>query len=560
MDSSTREDRHTINARWEGKTDDTLTDSMNDPYKRDAKWSPLPKEGTFVSADNDEFEDLESQNFLEEHESMDDSHSYPSIPMLSRRPNGTSSRTSRTSLVDSLHSQQSDILNELRIPSNANDSFRAIPYESKHVQMASLRCDYEKTAMSRWDRFFLGFVNSARLNFDHGSRKQYKVTSVRQYRGNNRFCKNFHARGMCCAVSKAKTDRYNCERLIGDFVIWCFQTSTCTLFSTFLVMYMVFTLIFTGLFMIIGVTDPDCFAVSGYEDFHDAFALSWSTLTTVGYGYTSPENVPHCGWIHMLCLIESFSGDLYAGMVGAILFGKVIRIQRRAHIMFSDPIVVKYGSGLEDQIDCGAALPLPTSLSTKRSPCPVLELRVVNRLTKKYACELLECTVTCVAVKDVKEQALERGTSRRFSSGMGETIRLYANIKTHSSEHPYVKRLWTVKHTLDKDSALLSDAAVQRIEENGGYWPAEYNNYKAIRDSLQFNHIIVTFKAVSNVTASQVYGNKVYESMDVNVGYDFVTPLYPGSKDIYVDMALVSDIIEQNGGGAEPLGPLGSNI
>jgi len=78
------------------------------------------------------------------------------------------------------------------------------------------------------------------------------------------------------------------------------------------------------------------------------------------------------------------------------------------------------------------------------------------------------------------------------------------------------------------------------------------NNVSGIRESLGFDQLIVTFRGVSNVSAAEVYAEKVYKLVDVNVGYDFATMLYRSEEGVKVDMVVLSDIIEQDGGGAEP--------
>lgn len=48
---------------------------------------------------------------------------------------------------------------------------------------------------------------------------------------------------------------------------------------------------------------------------------------------------------------------------------------------------------------------------------------------------------------------------------------------------------------------------------------------------------------------------KVYDYVDLNIGYRFVNVLFRNPRDgsLEVDVSLLNDVIEQNGGGAEPL-------
>lgn len=127
-------------------------------------------------------------------------------------------------------------------------------------------------------------------------------------------------------------------------------------------------LFFAWLLMLAGNAQPACivaagssFGVNDTEDvtrFSDAFALSWTTFTTVGYGmiYTAvgsdfQPNGPdgelatepaQCTWVVFLCTAEAFLGLLYAGMCAAILFGKVNRVQSHANIMFANSVCLQY--------------------------------------------------------------------------------------------------------------------------------------------------------------------------------------------------------------------------
>ena len=128
-------------------------------------------------------------------------------------------------------------------------------------------------------------------------------------------------------------------------------------------------LLFAWFLMLAGNAQPACIVAAGApfgendtEDatrFSDAFALSWTTFTTVGYGmiYTAVGGDFHpngpddgelatepyqCTWVVFLCTAEAFLGLLYAGMCAAILFGKVNRVQSHANIVFSNSICLQY--------------------------------------------------------------------------------------------------------------------------------------------------------------------------------------------------------------------------
>ena len=75
----------------------------------------------------------------------------------------------------------------------------------------------------------------------------------------------------------------------------------------------------------------------------------------------------------------------------AILFGKVLRIQSHAQVIFCDPLLIRYGSGVEcvkNQEDCEEGL-------EQTMTCPVLEFRIVNRLSNEVGGEIMDGTSVC---------------------------------------------------------------------------------------------------------------------------------------------------------------------
>ena len=323
-----------------------------------------------------------------------------------------------------------------------------------------------------------------------------------------------------------------------------------------------------------------------------------------------------------ICSLESFIGVLYSGFCGAILFGKVLRIQSHAQVIFSDPIVIRYGGGVEAPLelrDDGTEIEENVA-AKKQIPCPVLEFRIVNRLFNDVGGEIMDATLNAVAnvdssdsdpsgreasilVRDetgtisdtnsetgysetgYSDNGSDSGSSRfrrvagvaghkfldpmhNFFGGNSDrhTIeedpssrlvnkRIFSKMLIEASEHPFFKRVWLARHVLDDTSPLLSPKARRAIRKNGGFWPAHLNNYEGVRKSLDFNQILVSLSGVSNVSAADVYAQKIYDVVDVNIGYQFVNLLYRDGEDgaLKVDTTLINDVKEQNGGGGEPL-------
>lgn len=334
-------------------------------------------------------------------------------------------------------------------------------------------------------------------------------------------------------------------------------------------------------------------------------------------------------------------GVLYSGFCGAILFGKVLRIQSHAQVIFSDPIVIRYGSGVAEGNENGDGADSDDDLDhngkPKKIPCPVLEFRIVNRLFNEAGGEIMDATLNVVANVDANDadpsliDALDSDKSRYTTYGnnsgssmggiSGDTNSNLSNMETNSdsdhpysdngrdtsegtgrqhgslnfpkfldpfhslmvgkldhqavdedpsarlvskrifskmlieaSDHPFFKRVWLARHVLDETSPILKPRVRRQIRRNGGSWPERLCTWNAIRDSLQFNQILVSLNGVSNVSASDVYAQKIYDFVDINVGYQFVNILYKDTDGaLKVDTDLINDVREQKGGGGEPL-------
>lgn len=131
--------------------------------------------------------------------------------------------------------------------------------------------------------------------------------------------------------------------------------------------------------------------------------------------------------------------------------------------------------------------------------------------------------------------------------------RVFHKLEIETDSHPFFRRVWNIRHCLDEHSPLLTARARRAIERNRGFWPEEWNNYSSVRSQLRFTELIVSFAGTANVSGSSVYAQKVYDFADVNVGFTFAQVLHMSqSGKLVVDKRLLNDVLEQNGGGAEP--------
>jgi hypothetical protein len=246
-------------------------------------------------------------------------------------------------------------------------------------------------------------------------------------------------------------------------------------------------------------------------------------------------------------------------------------------------------------------------------PCPILEFRLVNRMHNIPGGEIVDARINVVASIDSANfnsfagtpvnglhrnsaRAIKRrpGKKRRVSrrtertdlppvyslservasmrtmtlprlddsyGGIDETRQssiprtVLTKLECDSLDHPFFKRVFTVRHRLDEYSPLLKVGPKLMIQANGGYWPHELNDAESVRESIHFDEIIIRLTGLSNADANTVFSHTVYDFHDLRVGYQFSHMLYRsvGDGSLRANTSLLSSIIEQEGGGGEVL-------
>ena len=78
-----------------------------------------------------------------------------------------------------------------------------------------------------------------------------------------------------------------------------------------------------------------------------------------------------------------------------------------------------------------------------------------------------------------------------------------------AGNHPFFKRVWLARHILDEYSPIVKPKVRRMIQKNGGHWPERLNSHSGVRESLRFNQILVSLNGVSNISASDVYAQKI---------------------------------------------------
>ena len=176
-----------------------------------------------------------------------------------------------------------------------------------------------------------------------------------------------------------------------------------------------------------------------------------------------------------------------------------------------------------------------------------IEKKLADQLAEKLAAEQAKAAGVSL-IEETRTAVFVPGDD----SGLAPA-QIFHKLSIETDTHPFMKRIWNIRHCLDASSPLLSDKARRMIQQNGGFWPEEFNHYSAVREHLHFHEIIVTFSGTANVSGSTVFSQKVYAFVDVNVGYSFAQILHVSSDGkLLVDMHLLNDVKEQVGGGAEP--------
>lgn len=225
--------------------------------------------------------------------------------------------------------------------------------------------------------------------------------------------------------------------ILVNYFNWTFRANTFKVFCSGMLAFYGCTLIFALIFYWAGNSNPDCIHVNGRafavnststQDFMDAYALSWTTFSTVGYGLVYPStsatvenNVRQCTVVTLFATLESFIGMLFASCCLAIIVSKVTRNQSFAQVQFSDPMLIRYGQGLllpedQEEDDESNLLLVSPDKGPKHLPCPKLEFRIMNKLHNVSSGEIIEGAVNIIAnVSEEQYEAYQQSSA--LSSG-----------------------------------------------------------------------------------------------------------------------------------------------
>ena len=207
------------------------------------------------------------------------------------------------------------------------------------------------------------------------------------------------------------------NRWLVDFFYWLFRKGWLTIFFWAVIIFYILVALFSALIIFAAVIDSDCIRI-GDEQFGssdtrslaaNAFALSWHTFSTVGFGSTNPAlstqhnhtNDARCAFINFICPLEALVGVIFGAFTGAVIFAKVTRVSQRAPVRFCQPLLIKVDKdGTHDNIG---------SPINHSSPFPILEFRLANEWHSQPGGEIIDANVSVVVLQESSNNEFEVG-------------------------------------------------------------------------------------------------------------------------------------------------------
>eukprot|EP00536_Pseudo-nitzschia_multiseries_P006985 jgi/Psemu1/324552/estExt_fgenesh1_pg.C_1560005 len=253
------------------------------------------------------------------------------------------------------------------------------------------------------------------------------------------------------AITTTTQGKKHSVGVISKLLNWTYRHNLVVVFLFAALNYYLNILGFAVLLYLSGRLHPECIHVNGLH-FHetdnrfvDAFALSWTTFTTVGYGLvypgtsaTFPEGfniIRECTGMTIVVTTEAFVGILFSAFWGAVLFAKITRVSSFAQISFSNVAVIKFGVGVtggndhEEYASSDDDDPsFEHSYNVSKLPCPIFEFRIANRLNNQRGGEIIDAAINIVASMEESQAskaslAHMEGKKRRRKGGRRQTSR-----------------------------------------------------------------------------------------------------------------------------------------
>ena len=190
-------------------------------------------------------------------------------------------------------------------------------------------------------------------------------------------------------------------------------------------------------------------------NFLRSFDLSWTTLSTVGYGVISTTADDACLGLRYLLALEGYNGIVFSGFCGGMFFLKISRLHSRAFATFSSCMCLEFGRDVVPDRDLLRVQSMhPTRFSTtaagshdrhddgmvhsNSNSFPVLTFRLLNSQGVTGG-EIVNASMKCmmISVDDSSNDGQSTDTSDRVSI---ETEQVNSGVNT-SQESNNIKKI-----------------------------------------------------------------------------------------------------------------------
>jgi hypothetical protein len=282
---------------------------------------------TAANHDNNETEDADNHAVVVVVPETDDmSTSLPATTTATTTTTTSSSSPPPRRRLAEMKSTYFDFTTGRRMTATRDNQSAVWKSTNKAVRM--LKGDAVAPPCSRWERTLRRFgmassTTSSQTETTEDSANNKDGTpaaSVRHYRIQSRAAHNDNPNFLLDSVKGAS--------MLSDYLRWTFHTTFWHVILASFVQFLGLSVFFAILIYIVDTQQPACISGAsrvGRNDriaFGDAYHLSWTTISTVGYGVISPsltstaEGVTRCMGINVLMATESFVGVLFGGVTG----------------------------------------------------------------------------------------------------------------------------------------------------------------------------------------------------------------------------------------------------
>lgn len=230
---------------------------------------------------------------------------------------------------------------------------------------------------------------------------------------------------------------------LTSYLIWSLRSNFLFVLLSEACAFWVVICIFSICIYVGALYQPECLRFPSNTNFEengayfiDAFTLSWTTFSTVGYGVVYPQvrrevhqTSFNCAFMTTLTALEAFVGVLFASFCGAVIVGKMTRAKCTASVSFSQRMIIRFGTGVmhtnDDDDRTDDLGEKPVSEYDKRRllyPCPVLEFRLANALFENVTGEIMNAKLSVVSSTLAEKKPTETTSLRTSVIGLGGTL------------------------------------------------------------------------------------------------------------------------------------------